>query len=181
MRFAPHTIAILLLLGSTLSAQKPTTAGERSSADAEREERFDAFTEMMKKTVMVGSFTVDGDEAQNRKPERYEISRVLKQEQGDYWSFFARIKYAKYDVTVPVPVELKWAGNTPVITVDNVTLPGLGTFDARVLISDNKYVGTWRHGEVGGLMFGHIEKQADEAERVEPDVQVDADAAPGSD
>jgi hypothetical protein len=34
----------------------------------------------------------------------------------------------------------------------------LGTFDARVVIHDQKYAGTWKHGEVGGHLFGTIEK-----------------------
>jgi hypothetical protein len=42
--------------------------------------------------------------------------------------------------------------------LDNVAIPGLGTFDARVIIDGNRYAGTWTHGEVGGHMFGKIEK-----------------------
>jgi len=117
------------------------------------------FGSLMKKSALVGTFTIDGDDNRKEIPERYEISKIVKQSQGDYWNFFARIKYGKHDVTLPIPVEVKWAATTPVITVDNLTIPGMGTFDARVLISDNKYAGTWRHGKVGGLMYGTIEKQ----------------------
>ena len=131
---------------------------EQESAD---QKRYDAFTASMEKTVMVGTFTVDADKGQDRKPERYEISKIVKQDVGDYWTFFARIKYGDHDVTLPIPVEIKWAAKTPVITVDELTIPGMGTFDARVLIHDKKYAGTWRHGKVSGLMFGHIEKQSD--------------------
>jgi hypothetical protein len=38
-----------------------------------------------------------------------------------------------------------------------VTLLNLGTFDARVLIHDGQYIGTWRHGDKGGQLFGVIE------------------------
>ena len=59
-------------------------------------------------------------------------------------------------VTVPVPVEVKWAGETPVITLDEVTIPGLGTFSSRVVLDRGRYAGTWSHDKVGGHMFGTI-------------------------
>lgn len=142
----------------------------------DREQLFSQFADLLHKSVMVGTFTVDADKEQKRRSERYEISRVVKQPQGDYWNFLARIKYGEHDVTVPIPVEVKWAGDTPVITVDNLTIPSMGTFDARVVISDRKYAGTWRHGKVGGLMFGHIKKQADESNADNSPSSTDDDA-----
>ena len=154
--------AVLLL---AILVAKPLQAQDvDAKPDLKQKERFAAFEKMLEKTAFVGHFMVDGDENENRRAERYEIRRVEKQPLGDYWIVFARITYGDHDVTVPVPVEIKWAGSTPVITVDEVTIPGLGTFDARVVVSDNKYAGTWRHGKVGGLMFGHIEKQKKQPE-----------------
>ena len=63
-------------------------------------------------------------------------------------------------VTVPVPVEVKWAGSTPVITVDKVAVPGVGTYSARVVIHDNHYAATWDGGDHGGYMWGKIVKDA---------------------
>jgi hypothetical protein len=60
-----------------------------------------------------------------------------------------------------MPLEIKWAGDTPIITLTNMAIPGLGTFTARVLIYDNRYAGTWQHGPVGGNLFGKIEKAKD--------------------
>ena len=76
--------------------------------------------------------------------------------QGDLWVFTARIKYGKRDVTLPMPIPVKWVGDTPVISLDKLTLPGLGTFSAHVVIDGKKYAGTWSHGKVGGHMFGTI-------------------------
>ena len=76
--------------------------------------------------------------------------------QGDYWVFTARIKYGKKDITLPMPLQVKWAGNKPVIYLDNVTIPGLGTFSSYTVIDGDKYSGTWQHGDVGGHMFGTI-------------------------
>ena len=53
---------------------------------------------------------------------------------------------------------MKWAENTPVITLSELAIPGLGTFSARVVVHDGLYAGTWRHGEVAGHLFGQIQK-----------------------
>ena len=79
--------------------------------------------------------------------------------------FRARIRYGDHDVTVPLSLQVKWAATTPVITLDKVTVPGLGTFNARVLIDGDRYAGTWDHGEVGGLLFGRIEHQEAKSEK----------------
>ncbi len=166
MRWITMLFVFVLAVASLGAAEKPELDGDQKA-------RFDAFAKMLEKTAFVGSFIVDGDKNQNRRAERYEIRRVTKFGKGDYWSFFARIAYGDHDITVPVPVEVKWAGTTPVITVDNLTIPGMGTFDARVVISDNKYAGTWRHGKVGGLMFGQIEKQTETTEEEDDEEEDD--------
>ena len=51
-----------------------------------------------------------------------------------------------------------WAGDTPVITVDKKSFASLGTYTARVLFYDNKYVGTWDGANHGGTLFGKIVK-----------------------
>ncbi len=138
-----------------------------------QEKRIESFEKMMSGVVMAGSFTmippksdVDGDDESEegvamKTPklfsDRYEIKKVKKLKDGDFWIISARIKYGDKDRTFPVPVEVKWAGSTPVITVDSVTIPGMGTFDARVLIKGKRYAGTWRHDEVVGHMFGMLE------------------------
>ena len=85
-------------------------------------------------------------------------------EAGDSWALTSRIKYGDVDLTVPVPVQVKWAGKTPVITVDSVKIPGLGTFSARVLLDRARYAGTWSHDEKGGHLFGVIERDGAEVE-----------------
>ena len=60
------------------------------------------------------------------------------------------------------------------ITLTDFTVPGLGTFSARVLIYRNKYAGTWSHGDVGGHLFGTIEKNAKKADPKQADKTDDA-------
>ena len=103
-----------------------------------------------------------GREDQSPKPEEYTITSAMKLPDGDLWLLKTRIKYGDKDVTVPIPLEIKWAGDTPVITLTNLGIPGLGTFTSRVVIYDNRYAGTWQHGNVGGNLFGRIEKVKDE-------------------
>ena len=108
-------------------------------------------------TKFVGVFTIDGKEGVPAK-EEYTILSAKKADVGDLWLFMARIKYGNKDVTLPVPVPIKWAGKTPVIEMDNLKIPLLGTFSAHIVIDDGKYAGTWKHGKFGGHMYGSIIK-----------------------
>ncbi len=110
-------------------------------------------------STLVGSFTINGKEGPGAlRKERYTISQVSKVA-NDVWRFDARVQYGKVDVTVPMPLYVKWAGDTAVIQLTNMKIPGLGeAFTARVLIYRDEYAGTWAHGRVGGQMFGKIER-----------------------
>lgn len=125
---------------------------------------FQAFAQKLSGAEFVGHFSISGKEAKFEE-ERYTIASVAKLPDGDFWLFNARIRYGGKDLTVPIPLEVKWAGATPIITLEAVTIPGLGTFDARVLIDGDKYAGTWRHDKIGGHLFGHIERPAAEPPR----------------
>jgi hypothetical protein len=91
--------------------------------------------------------------------DRYTIRSVSKLA-GDVWLIGARIQYGGKDLTVPVPVKVLWAGDTPVITVTQAGIPGLGTYTARVLIYDGLYTGTWSGPGHGGFLSGAIVKEA---------------------
>ncbi len=123
--------------------------------------RFKKLSQDMSGVKFVGNFTVSGRETK-LAPEEYFILRTDKLDNEDYWTITARIKYGEHDLTVPMTMEIKWAGETPVITVDQMTIPGFGTFDARVIVHEGQYSGTWKHGEVGGHLFGEIIKLSDE-------------------
>jgi hypothetical protein len=125
-----------------------------SLTDLERQ-----FTAQMKDSSLVGQFTIDGREDRSGRPERYDISKVEKVG-DDRWQFNARMRYAGIDVTLPVTVPMRWVGDTPMITLTDLTIPTLGTVSARVLFNGDRYAGTWQHGKVGGHMFGRIEKES---------------------
>lgn len=113
---------------------------------------------------LVGSFTVTGKGEMTPKEEEYTITSAMKLDEPDLWLLKARIKYGKTDTSVPIPLEIKWAGDTPVITLTNLEIPGLGTFSSRVVIYEGRYAGTWQHGDVGGHLFGVLKREEKPAE-----------------
>jgi len=140
-------------LAETETSAKPKATA--LTAEAKQAALFKQFEKTLSNAEMTGQFTVVGKEVPPIK-ESYTIHSVKKMSQGDYWVFTARIKYGKKDITLPMPLQVKWAGNKPVIYLDNVTIPGLGTFSSYTVIDGDKYAGTWQHGDVGGHMFGTI-------------------------
>lgn len=107
--------------------------------------------------TLVGQFTINGRGDMRPSAERYELTSV-KHLQGDMWLITARIKYGEHDVTVPLPLPIRWAGDdTPVITLDEFSVPGMGTYSARVMIYKDKYMGYWSAQDHGGYLFGAVE------------------------
>ncbi len=122
------------------------------------------FQEMLSDVTLVGHFTVIGiEDSGTLREEKYTIKKVTKMS-NNYWLFFARVQYGRRDVTVPLQLEVKWAGDTPIITLTDLELPNLGTYTARVLIYRGQYAGTWSNNRVGGHLFGTITKNTDESE-----------------
>jgi len=116
------------------------------------------FVEDMAGVVFSGSYSVTkGGKETPASMEKYTIASVSKVK-DDLWLFTARIQYGKHDLTIPMTLQVKWAGDTPMITLTNLTIPGLGTFTSRVLIYGDRYAGTWQHGKTGGHLWGTIEK-----------------------
>ena len=166
---------ILCGLAIPLAADEPANK-KKSPAAAPAEEKpqdraalIEKLAKKMNGVKLVGRFTVIGKDNGPLAKEEYTILSATKLEDADYWLLKTRIKYGDHDVTVPIPLEIKWAGDTPVITLTNLTIPGLGTFSSRVVIHDDKYAGTWSHDKVGGHLFGTLEPLPPEAVRGKPD------------
>ena len=120
----------------------------------ELNEREAAFVKLMSGCKMVGSFTMRGSKRAPQQ-ESYTIAKIEKV-RADRWRFFAKIEYGKTSVTVPLVVQVEWAGDTPMIQVTGMKIPMLGTYTARVLIYRNHYAGMWAGKDYGGHMFGMI-------------------------
>lgn len=149
----------LLLTVFTLVACTSFVAAADNSSKPELAELHKKFTEQMKDVKLIGKFTIVGQNPEKLPDESYEISSAKKLPGSNTkWVITARIKYGKLDVNLPVPVNVEFAGDTPVISLTKATIPTLGTFSCRVVIYNGKYAGTWTHGKVSGYMFGKVEK-----------------------
>jgi hypothetical protein len=119
-----------------------------------------AFAEKMSGATLLGHFTVDGATEDLPQAEAYRLGEVRKlgDEHGeDAWRFESEIEYGEKTFKLPIVVQVKWAGDTPVITLTDMPIPMMGTFTARVLIYEDRYAGIWDGGDHGGQMFGRVE------------------------
>lgn len=129
-----------------------------NSASSELDARSQKFQKLMSGAKLTGLFTIEGKPLKDQNEETYEIRKVEKSKaDGDEWIITARVKYGKNDYEMPFPIQVKWAGDTPVLTLEKLAVPGMGVFSARVVLHGTKYAGTWQHDEVGGHMFGKIQ------------------------
>ena len=116
------------------------------------------FQEALNNVTLIGFFT-QGDTAELHD-DKYVIERVTKVKE-DIWKFEARIQYNKKDFKVAMPLPVKFAGDTPVISLTNFAVPGFGSFTARVVMYNGAYAGTWGSAGAnghGGKLFGKIVK-----------------------
>jgi len=164
-------VVVLVVFGPAALAQesKPAAATDKPKEPASKtvsekpklgpEELETKFKTTLTKATMSGRWcSIKDGQLGPEKEDKYTIVGVNKVG-GDLWIIHARIQYGKKDITAPIPVQVKWAGDTPVLVVDDVAVPGGGKYSARVLIYDNTYAGTWTGGDHGGLMNGVITQQ----------------------
>lgn len=152
-------IVIVLVLAGFVAGWLVGRTGLGSAVDpSSLTEREGAFAERMRNVALVGSFTTDGRADRGPSADRYEIDSVEKVG-DDLWRFNARMDCCGIDGAIPVVVPLRWVGDTPMIMMTDTSLPGVGTFTVRLFFYEDRYAGTWQHGERGGLMYGRIESQ----------------------
>ena len=140
--------------------ERTAARANEKTEEAPAKDRDDRFKEMMTNVILEGRWClVEEDELTEEKEDSYRILSVMKAG-GDTWIIQARIEYGDRVATVPVPVQVKWAGETPVITLDkNDQVPQLGQYSARVVLHEGTYAGTWSGGDRKGLLHGIIRKQ----------------------
>ena len=126
----------------------------------DRETREQAFAAKLTGAMMAGSFSLDGRDNGANKPDKYKLVSAKKL-QGDDWVITSKMKVGDNEIDIPVPLKVYWADDTPVMSLTDLTIPGMGTFTARVMFYGDRYAGTWQHGAAGGHMWGVIEKAAE--------------------
>jgi hypothetical protein len=67
-------------------------------------------------------------------------------------------------VSIPVPVRVVWAEDTPMITLSDFSVPMLGTYSCRVIFHHGYYTGIWYSTvkNYGGIMSGRVVKDTKE-------------------
>lgn len=157
-------LAPLALLGWSLAPaaeDPPAPAADAPAASPvpDRETLIREFEKTMSGASLVGYFTINGkEEERGLKAETYHLKSVKKLKHGDFWQF--EWEYGKEGKTFALPLEIKWAGDTPVIALTDVLVPGKGTFTARVLFYNREYAGTWSAADHGGRLFGKVVPEA---------------------
>ena len=144
--------------------------GADSVEDIDRHALEKEFEQTMTGARLKGYWQMTGEDGLTDKgalteprKESYVVSKVSKMGEGS-WLVFAQITFADKDVNVPVPVRVVWAGDTAIITLDDVGVPLIGTYSARVMIHKGFYSGIWYSNvkNYGGVMAGKIMRADDD-------------------
>jgi hypothetical protein len=139
------------------AAPEAPLEGRPARADLERQlERDLSGVTLRGYFQMTGAEGLKGQaELSEPRREKYTILAANRAD-GDWWLLRARIEYGEHDVELPVRLRVVWAEETPIITMDQVFFPGLGTYSARVMIFRGFYAGTWFGDGYGGVLSGQI-------------------------
>jgi hypothetical protein len=156
----PRRVASLALSAALLSvivAFGQETANDTAATIQSQREA--ALASMLRGATLEGSFTMTGPgrDATQLSREKYTLGDVKKLD-GNLWLIPTRIQYGDKDLQVPITLPIEWAGDTPVVVVDNVGIPGLGAVSARVMFFADHYAGYWQHGPASGNLFGTIHR-----------------------
>lgn len=149
---------------ASAAAQGPAGAQASDGAQTRREA---AFAALLTGSRLEGYTTLtDGDGnlvSAELEADSYSLTRVAKQDDGK-WKFTALINYGGRPIPVSVSLPVEWAGSSPVINVEDMSVPFMGTYSARVLFDGDRYVGVWRGDGYGGHILGKVVRD----EPVEP-------------
>jgi hypothetical protein len=172
--------AIAIPIAAEQQPEQQKAAAPAAEQSAKRQAELEAkLSKTLSGATLEGSYTIAGsgvEEPSKLNREKYTLGEV-KKVTGDVWQFPTRIQYGGNDLTLPIPLPIRWAGDTPIVVVDEVMLPGFGTVSARVLFFDGHYAGYWKHGEHSGNLFGEIHPAG---EKTSPLESAKANATPSS-
>lgn len=157
-QFFRRVFSLLLIACISLFVFQTRLPADEKFDPAARQTSLDAkLAKMLSGATLEGSFTSTGAGSDPKKltSDKYTLGTV-KKVSGDIWQIPARIEYSGKDITLPIVLPIRWAGDTPVVTVDDLPMPGFGTVSARVMFFEGHYAGYWKHGDHGGNMFGVI-------------------------
>lgn len=159
-RVGAATMGIALALTGTAFAQPnpatpaPSAANTIKDLPGDPEERFKI---LLSNAYLSGRWAPlkNGELGEERTGDKYNIVGVTKGT-GENWIVQAKMKYRDQEMVIPIPVQVKFAGDTAILIVDKLSIPGGGTYSARLMFYERTYSGTWAGGRGGGMLYGVI-------------------------
>lgn len=134
----------------------PPLARAQGSADVEEK-----FVAMLKNATLKGTWAPvsQGKLGGEKGNDSYRIARAEKGKDGK-WAVVSVFKLGDREIEFPIACEVKFAGDTAVLILDNVkTGQGSANWSARVMFFDDVYTGRWwetTNKEHGGTIAGTI-------------------------
>jgi len=143
-----------LISGSRALAQQGKPGEASAPLQADPEEHFKG---LLTKASLSGRWAPlkDGELGEEKSGDKYGIVSVTKRE-GNDWTVNAKLKYRDQELLLPIPVQMKFAGDTAILVVDKLAIPGGGTYSARLMFYERTYSGTWMSERSGGMLYGTI-------------------------
>lgn len=156
-------ICLIALVAWVVTAQEASKPQAVTKPPPPQEELEATFKKTFTKATMSGRWCpLEEGKLGPEKKDRYTINSVTKVGK-DVWLMNARVQYGGNDLTIPVPIQVKWAGDTAVIVVDKFAMPGSSNaYSARVLVYNNTYAGNWSGEDNGGMLYGTITQASDD-------------------
>ncbi len=156
MKTFPLTVPTLALI--SFAAVLFAGLGRANAEDAAALEA--SFIAMLKNATLEGTWVpISGGQTGEQKVDRYRVVRAEKVD-GDQWHIVSKIKHQGQEIEYPIPVTIKWAGDTAVLILDEVATGGGNSYSARVLFHNDRYAGSWwGKDQPGGLVSGAITRE----------------------
>lgn len=117
------------------------------------------FIAMLKDATLKGTWApvADGQQGDDRD-DGYHIVRAEKVD-GDKWHIVTKVSRQGQTFEYPIPVAVKFAGDTAVMILDDSRTGDGGTWSARVLFHNDVYAGSWWNSEgKAGTISGTISR-----------------------
>ena len=148
---------------ATAPSAATTVGGAKATSQSDQERRF---TALLTDAFLSGRWVPlkDGELGEEKSGDKYHVISAVKGD-SDHWTINAKLKYHDQEFVLPIPVQMKFAGDTAIMVVDKLSIPNGGTYSARLLFYERTYSGTWSGGRGGGMLYGVITNGAGKQEK----------------
>ena len=157
-----QTIAPVIVSICGIACSFAEEPGEKAASETETMES--QFSAMLKGATLKGTWAPVGPVGLGEdKDDAYHIVEAKKVKE-DQWVMVSRFNYKGRQLDIPVPVVIKFAGDTAVMILNDLPTGDGATWSARILFHDDVYAGSWWEStrKKGGILSGTISRKAEE-------------------